>query len=39
MGSNGTPANAGSVPASYARGTNNECSAGGNGYAIVTFAR
>jgi hypothetical protein len=39
MGSNGVPANSGSVPPPRARGTNMECNAGGNGYAIVTFAR
>jgi len=39
MGANGIPASAGSVPAPRARGVNTDCAAGGNGYAIVTFAR
>jgi hypothetical protein len=39
VGTNGMPANAASVPAPRARGTNADCAAGGNGYAIVTFAR
>jgi Putative metal-binding motif len=38
-GTNGLPANADLVPAPNARGTNMKCRPGGNGYAIVTFAR
>jgi hypothetical protein len=39
MGSNGEPANASSVPRPFARGTTDCTLPGGNGYAIVTFAR
>jgi hypothetical protein len=39
MGVTGTPANAGLLPMPLARGTDLSCAAGGNGYAIVTFAR
>jgi hypothetical protein len=38
-GTNGLPANADLVPPPLARGTNMKCTPGGNGYAIVTFAR
>lgn len=38
-GSNGVPANSGSIPAGRASGGTGVCGGGGGGYAIVTFSR
>jgi hypothetical protein len=37
-GTGTAPANAGSIPSTRAEGGSGDCSAGGNGYAIITFA-
>jgi hypothetical protein len=39
VGTNGRPANAPALFGQRARGTNESCLAGGNGYGIVTFSR